>query len=323
MDNGIILNKFRENLKKYSEDFSSGKLWEKLKESASKLGVKVVYTALQLYYLTLDPKVSLADKAIITAALGYLILPLDLVPDFMPAGFLDDGIILAWALKQMNAAISDETRAQALAKLREWFPNADLSVIEESNAPDIEVSKATGIELSKATDIEESKASEIKEPRIAPAHEAVTHGLKDKYLNKNGMTIYLSFDELSEYIKSHHDTTLRFARNGEKELKIEYEKKVLIKTVSIPVNLTIDKVLPASVTIAYNGNTAIDLLIGGVMKFLTKAMPALAGAISTKDGHRIIIDLKRLPQTQAMVETMELRDIDILEDAIRITASLK
>ena len=311
MDNGIILNKFRENLKKYSEDFSSGKLWEKLKESASKLGMKVVYTALQLYYLTLAPKVSLADKAIITAALGYLILPLDLVPDFMPAGFLDDGIILAWALKQMNAAISDETRAQALAKLREWFPNADLSVIEESNAPGIEVSKATGIELSKAT--------EIKETLIAPAHEAVTHGIKDKYLNKNGMTIYLSFDELSEYIKSHHDTTLRFARNGEKELKIEYEKKVLIKTVSIPVNLTIDKVLPASVTIAYNGNAAIDLLIGGVMKFLTKAMPALAGAISTKDGHRIIIDLKRLPQTQAMVETMELRDIDILEDAIRIT----
>ncbi|MBD5289941.1 MAG: DUF1232 domain-containing protein [Bacteroides sp.] len=315
MDNGIILNKFRENLKKYSDDFSSGKLWEKLKESASKLGVKVVYTALQLYYLTLDPKVSLADKAIITAALGYLILPLDLVPDFMPAGFLDDGIILAWALKQMNAAISDETRAQALAKLREWFPNADLSVIEESNAPRIEVSEVA--------DIEVSKASEIKETRIAPAHEAVTHGIKDKYLNKNGMTIYLSFDELSEYIKSHHDTTLRFARNGEKELKIEYEKKVLIKTVSIPVNLTIDKVLPASVTIAYNGNTAIDLLIGGVMKFLTKAMPALAGAISTKDGHRIIIDLKRLPQTQAMVETMELRDIDILEDAIRITASLK
>ena len=315
MDNGIILNKFRENLKKYSDDFSSGKLWEKLKESASKLGVKVVYTALQLYYLTLDPKVSLADKAIITAALGYLILPLDLVPDFMPAGFLDDGIILAWALKQMNAAISDETRAQALAKLREWFPNADLSVIEESNAP--------GIEVSEVADIEVSNAPEIKETRTAPAHEAVTHGIKDKYLNKNGMTIYLSFDELSEYIKSHHDTTLRFARNGEKELKIEYEKKVLIKTVSIPVNLTIDKVLPASVTIAYNGNTAIDLLIGGVMKFLTKAMPALAGAISTKDGHRIIIDLKRLPQTQAMVETMELRDIDILEDAIRITASLK
>lgn len=315
MDNGIILNKFRENLKKYSEDFSSGKLWEKLKESASKLGVKVVYTALQLYYLTLDPKGSLADKAIITAALGYLILPLDLVPDFMPAGFLDDGIILAWALKQMNAAISDETRAQALAKLREWFPNADLSVIEESNAP--------GIEVSEVADIEVSNAPEIKETRTAPAHEAVTHGIKDKYLNKNGMTIYLSFDELSEYIKSHHDTTLRFARNGEKELKIEYEKKVLIKTVSIPVNLTIDKVLAASVTIAYNGNTAIDLLIGGVMKFLTKAMPALAGAISTKDGHRIIIDLKRLPQTQAMVETMELRDIDILEDAIRITASLK
>ncbi|MDE6084654.1 MAG: DUF1232 domain-containing protein [Muribaculaceae bacterium] len=130
MENGVILKKFNENIQKYAADFSSGGLWEKLKKYAAKLGAKVVYTALKLYYVSLDPTISAADKLIITAALGYLILPIDLVPDWLPGGFIDDGLILAWALKQMQGVITNQAKQQAQAKLREWFPNVNVEELE-------------------------------------------------------------------------------------------------------------------------------------------------------------------------------------------------
>lgn len=130
MENGVILKKFNENIQKYAADFSSGDLWEKLKKYAAKLGAKVVYTALKLYYVSLDPTISAADKLIITAALGYLILPIDLVPDWFPGGFIDDGLILAWALKQMQGVITNQAKQHAQTKLREWFPNVNVEELE-------------------------------------------------------------------------------------------------------------------------------------------------------------------------------------------------
>ena len=55
-----------------------------------------LYVALILYYLIQSDKVSLKDKAIIIGALGYLISPLDAVPDAIPiAGLSDDlGVLL-------------------------------------------------------------------------------------------------------------------------------------------------------------------------------------------------------------------------------------
>ncbi|MBD5132414.1 MAG: DUF1232 domain-containing protein [Clostridiales bacterium] len=63
-----------------------------------------------------------SDKLIITAALGYMILPLDLVPDFIPGGFIDDGVILTWALNQLKGKMTESTLQKAKDKLREWFP---------------------------------------------------------------------------------------------------------------------------------------------------------------------------------------------------------
>jgi len=50
--------------------------------------------------LIADDRVSRGRKALLVAVLGYLALPFDLVPDFIPvAGQLDDAIIVALALR--------------------------------------------------------------------------------------------------------------------------------------------------------------------------------------------------------------------------------
>ena len=93
--------------------------------------VEMVYTALILYYTLESDKVSLKDKALIVGALGYLISPLDVIPDAIPiAGLGDDLAVLLFVLKKVWGEVSEDVKAKAQDKLKKWFdedeiPSAD------------------------------------------------------------------------------------------------------------------------------------------------------------------------------------------------------
>lgn len=98
----------------YKKHYSDSKFWDKVKS----LGKNVLKPALLLYYVMKSSDVPFATKMEITGALGYLILPLDLVPDFIPvAGYADDAAAL-WAVVEMcQTYITPEIKAKAEAKL--------------------------------------------------------------------------------------------------------------------------------------------------------------------------------------------------------------
>jgi uncharacterized membrane protein YkvA (DUF1232 family) len=52
--------------------------------------------------LLADPRVSLTDKLLVGGAIGYVLLPLDFVPDFIPfIGEVDDVFLLVLALQRL------------------------------------------------------------------------------------------------------------------------------------------------------------------------------------------------------------------------------
>jgi len=72
--------------------------------------------------LLADPGVPRRRKAILIALVGYLAMPIDVVPDFIPvAGQLDDAIIAAVALRYA-------LRAGGPALLREHWPGPESSL---------------------------------------------------------------------------------------------------------------------------------------------------------------------------------------------------
>ena len=115
-----------DNYDKYRKYFSDDQFWGKLKKLARKAGIKIVYAALLLYYVLRNPATPRADRTKILGALGYLILPADLIPDFLPVvGYTDDLAALMWALYSVAKNITPEVKIMARQKRGEWFRDYD------------------------------------------------------------------------------------------------------------------------------------------------------------------------------------------------------
>ena len=120
-----------ENTEKYQDNYSENSFWDKIKKFARKAGIKLIYLALLLFYTLQSGNLSLTDKAIIYGALGYFILPIDLIPDWIPViGLSDDFGTLMYAYKRIKENITDEIREKAEIKLMEIFGNFDKAEIE-------------------------------------------------------------------------------------------------------------------------------------------------------------------------------------------------
>ena len=118
-------------VQEYEKQYSEEKFWSKVTAVAKKAGIKVIYMALLLYYALDSTSLSEKDRALIIGALGYFILPLDLVSDLMPAiGFLDDAAILLAIVKLLIVGIDNKVVALAKGKLSQWFGDFDESEIQ-------------------------------------------------------------------------------------------------------------------------------------------------------------------------------------------------
>lgn len=96
--------------------FSVSGFWLVLRKLAKRGGRKVISAALTLYYCLCDPETPVWAKSVIAGALGYLIFPLDFIPDaILGAGFTDDWSVILGAIAAVAAHIKDEHKAKSAA----------------------------------------------------------------------------------------------------------------------------------------------------------------------------------------------------------------
>ena len=94
-----------------------------LKKILLRAGRVIAQPALEGFELIIDNSTPPQVRISIMGALTYLIVPVDLIPDFIPAsGFSDDLVALTAVISLWQHHITQEIKSRAKSKLDKWFP---------------------------------------------------------------------------------------------------------------------------------------------------------------------------------------------------------
>jgi len=94
-----------------------------LRKVLVRAGRTIAQPALEAFEMVIDASTPTQVRVTMLAALTYLLMPMDLVPDFIPvAGFSDDLVALTAVISLWNSHITPEIRNRARQKLDRWFP---------------------------------------------------------------------------------------------------------------------------------------------------------------------------------------------------------
>lgn len=100
------------------EEISSATFWRKLRGMVAIAGRKTLFSSLVLFNCLKDRDTPAWARGVIVGALGYLILPTDLIPDMLPgAGYGDDWSTIVVALGTVAAYIKETHKLRAKEQL--------------------------------------------------------------------------------------------------------------------------------------------------------------------------------------------------------------
>lgn len=107
------------------------KLQEKLMPYAKKYGRVAAKPVLELYYVLREDSTPAKDKAVIALALGYLLLPSDILPlrKFGIFGLLDDTLSVSVVYKKMQKNITPAVSFKVKMTLDKWFDGRSVEVV--------------------------------------------------------------------------------------------------------------------------------------------------------------------------------------------------
>lgn len=99
----------------YSNHYSHQKLFSKLHKLPGKILSLLLFKTFLLYELLKEHDTSVFIKAAIVGTLGYLVCPIDAIPDLLPGGYIDDMAMMTTLLAGVDHLISDEIKRRAKA----------------------------------------------------------------------------------------------------------------------------------------------------------------------------------------------------------------
>lgn len=111
-----------DNVVKYGKHYSNDGLFSKIVKHYKQAGRKLIELVITLYYSMFDSDTPAWAKTVILGALGYFILPVDIIPDFVPiVGFSDDIASITAAIAVVALYIKPEHKDKAKDKINGIF----------------------------------------------------------------------------------------------------------------------------------------------------------------------------------------------------------
>lgn len=98
-------------------------IWAAIKNNAGKVGIETTRMMLELFYVLKSPETSIINKTLIVTALGYQLLPEDVLPRdrFGLLGLLDNVATVGFAYSKVKSSVTPQIGQQVNNILCQWF----------------------------------------------------------------------------------------------------------------------------------------------------------------------------------------------------------
>lgn len=98
-------------------------IWNAIQTNAREVGLETTKMMLELFYVLKSPDTSIIDKTLIVTALGYQLLPEDVLPreKYGILGFLDNFVTIGFAYSKIKSSVTPQIRSQVDNIISNWF----------------------------------------------------------------------------------------------------------------------------------------------------------------------------------------------------------
>ena len=112
-----------ERIKGVDWSTKSRELFDKLRPYVLKVGRMAARPLLQFYYVMTDESTPVVDKALVYAAIIYIISPASLIPSavYKLLGVLDESAAMLYVYKKIEGRITPGINAKVEDTLNDWF----------------------------------------------------------------------------------------------------------------------------------------------------------------------------------------------------------
>lgn len=130
------------------------------------------------------------------------------------------------------------------------------------------------------------------------------------------MQFRLTYTEISQMIAQKTGQQIPLCYGGPHTITIAYDAKVLIKTMQMSLNITVERVLGTDIRLSYSGSMGVDMMVKAALNQI-KNRPEGA-MIETLDGNLIVLHLGMNPQLSQIFQQVILQDIFFDEEFVII-----
>ena len=140
------------------------------------------------------------------------------------------------------------------------------------------------------------------------------------------MKAIITFSEIQSLIKSKTGREIGLSAIDERTVKAEAKVSVKVPFLgeiekSIGVNVSVEKIEGNDVHLQYNGGMGTDMIIGGLLTFLSSS-PALK-LMGKTQGNGIVVHLDEVEEARKVLDLVELTGIAFNDNAVDIEGKLK
>ena len=131
------------------------------------------------------------------------------------------------------------------------------------------------------------------------------------------MQLKLTFAEIENIVRTKTGKNLPLVYSGPHTIRINYEFKVLFRTSTVSLDITIDEIVGGdTVYVSHNGGVAIDIALSTALSRYN-GQPGIDMLEKVSDCHYRVC-LSKNEQISQVLERIELRDIHFDEQSVMI-----